>query len=297
MDIMKTTRRDFLQKTALGITLSSLGGYSVLASEEKPAIRLSACDWSLRALGPEGVETAARVGLDGLEISAAADNNNPGDVLAIADPERRNAYKENVKKYGVVVSSVAMGLLNRFPMVSEPRAVPWVEQTIDGTKDLGAKVMLLAFFGKGDLRFGSGRLKQNDVDTLVEQLKGLAPKAEKAGVVIGLENTLSAQQNLDIINRVKSDAVRVYYDVGNSTHNGYDVPKEIRILKNRICQIHFKDNKGYLGEGEVGMDAVAEAMQEIGYKGWVVLETKVIGERDADFKRNAAYTRSLLGLT
>ncbi|MFO7975301.1 MAG: sugar phosphate isomerase/epimerase family protein, partial [Candidatus Hydrogenedentota bacterium] len=212
---MKTTRRDFLQKTGLGITLASVGASRVLGSESKPVMRLSACDWSLRALGPEGLETAARIGLDGLEISAAADNSNPRDVLAIADPERQEAYKENMKKHGVVVSSVAMGLLNRFPMVSEPRAMAWVEQTIAGTKDLGAKVMLLAFFGKGDLRFGSGKLKEKDVDTLVEQLKELAPKAEKAGVVIGLENTLSAEQNLDIINRVRSDAVRVYYDIGN----------------------------------------------------------------------------------
>ncbi|MFO7974411.1 MAG: sugar phosphate isomerase/epimerase family protein [Candidatus Hydrogenedentota bacterium] len=182
-------------------------------------------------------------------------------------------------------------------MVSEPRAMAWVEQTIAGTKDLGAKVMLLAFFGKGDLRFGSGKLKEKDVDTLVEQLKVLAPKAEKAGVVIGLENTLSAEQNLDIINRVRSDAVRVYYDIGNSTGNGYDVPQEIRLLKDRICQIHFKDKKGYLGEGEVDMNAAAKAIRDIGYKGWIVLETKVIDERDADFKRNAAYTRSLFGLT
>ena len=106
-----------------------------------------------------------------------------------------------------------------------------------------------------------------------------------------------AEQNLAIINRVKSSAVRVYYDVGNSTHNGYDVPQEIRLLGDRICQIHFKDNKGYLGEGEVDMKAAGEAMQAIAYTGWVVLETKVIGEREADFKRNAAFTRTLLGLS
>lgn len=296
---MKTNRRDFLRKTGLGITLTAFGSSILLASESRsaPRLRLSACDWSLGALGPEGLETAARVGLDGLEISAAADNNNPGEVLAIAGPERRKAYKEGMKKHGVVVSSVAMGLLNRFPMVSEPRAMAWAEQTITGTKDLDAKVILLAFFGKGDLRFGSGELKEKDVDTLVEQLKTLAPKAETAGVIIGLENTLSARQNLDIINRVKSGAVRVYYDIGNSTHNGYDVPEEIRLLDDRICQIHFKDNEGYLGEGEVSMAPVAEAIHAIGYTGWIVLETKVIDERDADFKRNAAYTRSLLGLT
>jgi sugar phosphate isomerase/epimerase len=294
---MGTSRREFMARTGVGLALAGLGLPRAVAVPLTPAIRLSACDWSLGAQGPEGLNSAAAVGLDGLEISAAADNNKPGDSLAIADPERRKAYKENREATGVAISSVAMGLLNRFPMVSDPRASAWVEQTIDGTKDLGAKVILLAFFGKGDLRFGSGKLREKNADTLVSQLKELAPKAERAGIVIGLENTLSAEQNLHILDKVKSDAIRVYYDIGNSTHNGYDVPTEIRLLKDRICQIHFKDNKGYLGEGEVDMKPVAQAMEAINYKGWVVLETKVIGEREADFKRNAAFTRELLGLT
>ncbi len=293
---MKPTRRDFLVSTSLGLAAAGMTLRGAEAEDAPPRIRLSACDWSLNAYGPEGLETAARVGLDGLEISAAADNSNPGDVLAIADEERREAYKENMKTHGVAVSSVALGLLNNFPMVSDPRAPGWVEQTIAGTKDLGAKVILLAFFGRGDLRFGSGALKEKDVDVLVDILEDLSPKAEEAGVILGLENTLSAEQNLDILERVNNDAVRVYYDIGNSTHNGYDVPKEIRLLAERMCQIHFKDNKGHLGEGEVDMDAVAEAMESIQYKGWVVLETRVLGERDADFMRNAAFTRELLGV-
>jgi sugar phosphate isomerase/epimerase len=292
---MQATRRDFLLQTGFGIAATGFGLSRAMAEDGKPALRLSACDWSLGAWGPEGLALAAAVGLDGLEISAATDNGSPGDVLAVADAERRAAYKEQSKEHGVVVSSVAMGLLNGFPMVSDPRAMAWTEETIDGTKDLGARVMLMAFFGKGDLRDKSGALKTQDVDTLIGQLKELAPKAEKAGVILGLENTLSAEQNLDILGRVQSNAVRVYYDVGNSTANGYDVPAEIRLLRDRICQIHFKDNKGHLGEGEVDMSAAGRAMRDIGYAGWVVLETKVLGERDADFRRNAAFTRALLG--
>ena len=41
----------------------------------------------------------------------------------------------------------------------------------------------------------------------------------------------------------------VYYDVGNSNSRGYDVPAEIRFLKDRIACFHFKDRDRYLGEG------------------------------------------------
>ena len=100
----------------------------------------------------------------------------------------------------------------------------------------------------------------------------------------------------ELVERVGHDAVRVYYDIGNSTSNGYDVPAEIRMLGDRICQFHFKDGGHYLGEGNVAMKPVAEAMNAIGYKGWVVLETSVPSkDRDADFRKNANFVRGLLG--
>src|SRR6185437_5912746 len=73
--------------------------------------------------------------------------------------------------------------------------------------------------------------------------RDIAPAAEKAGVILGLEDTISAEDNVRIMERSKSPAVLTYYDVGNSTEGGFDVQKEIRWLgKERICQFHLKDN-------------------------------------------------------
>jgi sugar phosphate isomerase/epimerase len=216
-------------------------------------------------------------------------------VLQIAKPEYRQQYKDLMQKTGVAVSSVAMGFLNGAPLATDPRGPAWLEQTIEATKDLGAHVILVAFFGKADLRRGK-ELKKQDIDVVVERLKNAAPKAQEAGVILGIENTLSAAQNLAILERVPSETVRVYYDVGNSTDNGYDVPGEIRTLGDRICQFHFKDDGHYLGEGEVNMPPVAEAIHAINYKGWIVLETAIPSkDRDADFKRNVEFVRKLMG--
>jgi L-ribulose-5-phosphate 3-epimerase len=293
---MTMTRRTFLTRTAAGLAGAGVAGACLVsrwsyAQAGASKIRLSACDGSLRAGGPDGLEIARQVGLDGLEVSVGG----PADRLQIADPACIQQYKDSMAKFGLPVSSLLMGLLNNDPLASDPRGPAWLEQTIQATKDLGARVILVAFFGKGDLR-KDGQLKTDDVDAVVERLKAAAPIAEKAGVVLGIENTLSAQQNLAILDRVKSDAVQVYYDIGNSTDGGYDVPAEIRLLGAHICQFHFKDGGHYLGEGKVKMDPVAEAIQAINYKGWVVLETAVPSrDRDADFKRNIAYVRKLLG--
>lgn len=289
---MRTTRRSFIKQTAGGLAGAAIVSNWAVLAQAAPKLRMSACDWSLRMENELGaLEVAKGIGLDGVEISVGA----PADRLQIADKAHRQKYKEVMGKTGMVVSSTAMGLLNGCPVASHDMAPAWIEQTIDATKDLGATVILLPFFVKGDLR-GPDGLKAKDIDAVVGRLKDLAPKAKKAGVVLGIENTLSTKDNLKILDRIQHDAVQIYYDIGNSTGFGYDVPTEIRDLSDRICMFHFKDNKGYLGEGEVEMAPVAEAIADINYKGWIVLETWVGEDRDADFKKNAAYTHKLLGM-
>ncbi len=290
---MNITRRGFLKRTACGAVALSAASRWGLAAGEAPKLKVGACDWSLMVVEPGALEVAKAIGLDGVEISAG----DPADTLRIADPAYRQQYKELAENTGVEVASVAMGLLNNAPLATDPRGPAWLEQTIDATKDLGAKVILLAFFGKGDLRDRRG-LKAAECDAVVERLKAAAPRAEAAGVILGLENTLSAKDNLAILDRVQSDAVQVYYDIGNSTYNGYDVPAEIRELGDRICQFHFKDGGAFLGKGRVEMEPVAEAMRAINYEGWIVLETAMpTRKRDEDFRTNADYVRTLFGMT
>jgi len=288
---MKITRREFIAGSAGAVAGAVL--FSRLADAAPGKVLVGACDWSLGERAKlEGVDVAKACGLDGLEISAS---NKPEDVLDIVNPDWRRQYKEKMAAAGITAPSTAMGFLNSAPLASDPRGPAWLEQTIEGTKDLGAKIILLAFFGNGDLRDKRGNLKPKDVDVVVERLKDAAPKAKECGVILGLENTLSAKQNIEIIERAKSDSVRVYYDVRNSTDNGYDVPAELRFLGDRICQIHFKDGKDYLGEGKVAMPPVAEALAEIEYDGWIVLETSSPSkDRIADFRKNAEFVRDLL---
>jgi len=294
--IMKLSRRSFLHTGLCGA--GALWLASSRLSQAAVQFKMSACDWSLGvSCDPSGLDLALSLGLDGLEISAA---DGAADQLKIADPSYRQQYKEAMERTGLSVSSVAMGLLNDYPFATDDRAGAWLEQTIDGTADLGAKVILLAFFSKGDLLQSKGwlskggDLKAREVDAVVERVKAVVPRAEKAGVILGLENTLSAAQNLAILDRIQSDAVKVYYDVGNSTYSGYDIAREIRELDDRICQIHFKDGGFVLGEGKVDMKAVADAMTAIDYQGWIVLETAVQKkDRDASFRQNAAFVRGM----
>ena len=282
---MFVSRRKFLQAGAIGMA-GALSAHELLAAEpaaEKTSkIRVSAREGSFGG----NLDAAARCNLDGVELYVG----EPAEKLHLADPVVRQKLKEQLKSLGLAVSSLSMDFFNEYPLVSEPRAPAWLEQTIEAAKDLHAEGILVPFFGKGELQ-------PAHYDALVARMKVAAPKAAAAGVVLGLENWLSAKENLEILDRIGSDAVRVWYDVGNSTLRGYDVPAELRQLKGRICMIHFKDGANYLGEGKVKMPPIAEALHAIDYHGWIVLETSCPSkDAEADCRRNATFVRKLMGL-
>jgi L-ribulose-5-phosphate 3-epimerase len=279
-------RRDLLKATAAACGATALGGVSFGSSPKRLNLHIGSCSINFKQ--------AKQAGLEGVEVKAGV----PAERLEIADPAVQEKCKAEMKETGLVIPSIMMSLLNQNGFAIDPRAPAWIEQTIDGAKVLGAKTILVAAFGKTSLLDENRQLKKADVDVTVERLKAAAPRAKAAGVSLALENILNAQQNAEIIERVGSDAVKVYYDVGNTTNQGYDAPAEIRFLKDRIASFHFKDNPHFLGEGKVPFEAVADAMREINYSGWIILETNSPSKDPvADAKRNAEFIRKLFGMS
>jgi L-ribulose-5-phosphate 3-epimerase len=133
-----------------------------------------------------------------------------------------------------------------------------------------------------------------NIRRLVDVLKEVCPRAEKAGLVLGLEDYLSAEDNVRIMDRVRSPALQVYYDVGNSTDKGYDILKEIRLLgRERICEFHVKDGGQLLGKGRIDFREVRKAIDDIGYSGWLQIEGKTPNDLVPDYTADLAYLRAL----
>ncbi len=260
----------------------------LFAAPEKRRFRIGACDWSIRKLGdPAAFAVAREIGLDGVQVSLGT----AADDMHLRKPEVQQQYKEAASKAGLEVASLAIGELNSIPYKSDPRTVQWVSDSIDVCMALGVRVVLLAFFSKGDLRDDPA-----GVDEVVRRLKAVAPKAEKAGVILGLESWLSAQQHLEILERVGSTAVQVYYDVCNSSDRGYDICREIRTLGKRICEFHAKENGSLLGQGKVDFHKVRAALDDIGYRGWVQIEGAVPPDKPLleSYQANCKFLRGIL---
>ncbi|MBV8436252.1 MAG: sugar phosphate isomerase/epimerase [Silvibacterium sp.] len=277
------TRRDLIR------ALAAAGLSTRLAFSAKEQLRIGVTDWNLNlGADPAAVPLASRLGFEGVQISFGrklVDNKLPVD-----NPETIARYLALSKQYKIPIDGTCVDRLHTNGLKSDPLAPKWVSDSIRLTKALETRVLLLPFFGKWALE------NTAEMDFVGDALRELGPEAEKAGIILGLEDTISAENNVRIMERSRSKNVLVYYDVGNSTKAGFDVVKEIRWLgKDRICQFHFKDNPHYLGEGDIQFAPIIHAICDIGFSGYANLETDAHPDTlEADMRRNLLYIRQII---
>ncbi len=277
MDLM-LSRRAFLGSAAAGALLAA----------KASGLKIGTMDTVFRMAGkPEAIALAKKLGLAAVQVTLG--RSADGKTLPLEDPAIRTALRAASKQHGIPLDSTYIDMLHQACLKDSPDAPMWVRKGIEITKSLNASVLMLVFFGKCQV------LQRPELDRVIGLCKELAPEAERAGVILGFENTNSGADNRYAMDKVRSKAFKMWYDVGNSTYNGYDVPKEIRELgRDRICRFHIKD-KGYLGEGQVKLPEILQAINDIGFKGYGYLETTApSGDVEADAKRNLEYLRKLM---
>src|SRR5579859_1109723 len=173
-------------QATVGLSLTAALG-PLFAYPQTRRFKIGACDWSIGKMDdPSAFELAKEIGLDGVQVSMGTEANN----MHLRQPEIQRRFKEASKQAGLEVASLAIGELNNIPYKSDPRTIPWVHDCVDVCQALGVRVVLLAFFGNDDLRDDKA-----GIDEVVRRLKKVAPEAEKAGVLLGIESWLNAEQH------------------------------------------------------------------------------------------------------
>ncbi|HNY42480.1 MAG TPA: sugar phosphate isomerase/epimerase family protein [Bryobacteraceae bacterium] len=268
--------------------LSGLAALPAMAAKSR--LKIGVTDWNLgKGANPESVALAASIGFEGVEISFGRPRPDEGRLPADR-PETIAAYKAALAKHNIGVAGTCVDALHKNCLMNDRLGVRWVSDSIRLSRELGAKTLLLpAFF---DCEVKTPAL----LDSTASALKEVAGEAERAAVTLGLENTLSAEENLRIMDKVGSRNLKVYYDAQNAIRWEHDPFKEIPLLgASRICQFHIKDNGGYLGEGKVPWDRLLQVIVELGFAGWANLETSNPSKDvPADMRRNLAYVRRLM---
>ncbi|WP_348070187.1 sugar phosphate isomerase/epimerase family protein [Dyadobacter sp.] len=238
---------------------------------------------------------AKEIGADGLEVDMGGLGTRETFDNKLADPEIRKQYIEESKELNLEICSLAMTGFYAQSFAKRDGVKKMVSDCISTMQQLNVKVAFLPLGVQGDL------VKNPELRPLIlERLKLIAPLAEKAGVIIGIETALDAAEEVKLLKEVGSKSIQIYFNFSNALEAGRNVCEELEILgKDRICQIHCTDKDGVWLENNtrLDMEKVKNTLDKMGWKGWLVIERSRDASKPQDVKgnfgANTAYMKSI----
>ncbi|OQB79338.1 MAG: Inosose dehydratase [Planctomycetes bacterium ADurb.Bin126] len=242
---------------------------------------------------------AARAGTEGIGLCY----RTAEEARCLGDPRYVVKVRALVERFGLAVTGLHLGvlcadqsLIGPLPLIIQSQDL--VRLAITVAAKLGSPDVVVPFFGRNRIEL------PKEFDTAAAAMSDLAEAAEDHGVTLAIESSLHLSQLQQFLAGCGSDFVKVCMDTGDVTACRHDPASMISGLgRDRIAQVHLKDVRGAsglppdfnirLGRGNVGFTGVANALQGVGYGGWLVLETPPGDDRGAIVAAHVEYTRRL----
>ena len=163
-----------------------------------------------------------------------------------------------------------------------------LKRCVDIAAEMGIEAVAGPLYAPVGFLTGSGRT-DDEWQRAIDGLRAAAEYAGGAGVVLAIEplnrfetyflNT--AADALALVEAVDHPALSVQLDTFHANIEEKDTPAAIRLLGGRLGHFHACENdRGQPGTGQVPWDDVFAALSDVGYDGWVVIETFARGIRD-----------------
>jgi D-psicose/D-tagatose/L-ribulose 3-epimerase len=161
------------------------------------------------------------------------------------------------------------------------RGVAFLNQCVERTADLGARLMC------GPLHSGLGvmtgqRRTEDEWNRSVEGLRKVARRARELGVTLCVEPLnrfetyfLNTQEDAArFVDEIGEPNVRVHYDTFHANIEEKDPVQALRTLGTRVGHVHISENdRGIPGTGHVDWQGSLRALMDIGYNGWLTIES------------------------
>ncbi len=241
-------------------------------------IKLGIVEWALPVDGPYGCKIAADVGFEGIQLDIGSYQRN----FPITKRSVQKAYLEAADQFGIEYPAIGCNALDIYGMVAPKgfpeRAIALKVMTgaIDAAAAIGIPVVMIQSFKASAIE------TEQDFERAINVFGEVCEYAlDKGQITIGMENLLSVDDLIRLIDEVGKPNLKVFFD----TQNYYldqkaDTAAMVEPLMPHICEVHVKD--GYeadiepsgalLGEGDSRFfDTIAE-LRRCGYSGWFISE-------------------------
>lgn len=237
-------------------------------------------------------ELAGHIGFDGVELGI---RSSEARTHALWQPESRARLRTAAEATGVATASLCLhgwGGLAAAPD-SRPDGVAIAKEAIQFAAELGARVILVPLNAPSSMSYDEA------ASGWALALREAGPVAAAAGVTLAMESvgrthTQSAERFQKLMAATQGIGVGIYYDIGNAIFQGFDPLGDMRSLGKLITRIHIKQPGKYLlPDGPINLVKVFEAMVDIGYDDYVVLETSGLDDPVASARANLQFLRTL----
>ncbi|GIW80265.1 MAG: hexulose-6-phosphate isomerase [Gemmatales bacterium] len=257
----------------------------------KKSINLWAFPYPDRMTLTECLQLAKDAGFDGIELNYDLEN----DLSPKSGTKEYAAIRRTAEKIGIAISGICSFLYWPYPLTSNNRAkaergLELGKKMLQAAHDLGTQnVLVVPGAVHIPWRTDYEPVRSDICDRRAKAaVAKMIPLAEKLDVYINIENIffngflMSPEEMNDFVDSFKSDRVRVHFDTGNIML--FQFPEHwIPILGKRIQNTHLKEftKKGTdhslesfrpLLDGTTNWPAVMEALDSVGYRGYVTFE-------------------------
>ena len=258
--------------------------------------KISVCDWMILKRQKIGEFALAReIGCDGIEVDMGGLGKRDTFDNKLRYPHFQKLFREKAQENKVEISSIAMSGFYGQSILARDNYVDLVQDCLNTMKAMNVKTAFLPL-GPCDLA------KNPEIrPELVRRMKVIGDMAAREGRIIGIETSLDAQGDVELLKEIGSKGIKIYFKFQNALEAGRDVSTELKILgRDNLCDlIHCTDTDGVTLDKNTRLDMkkIKATLDSMGWSGWLVIERS----RDAsdvhnvkkNYGTNAAYLKSI----
>jgi sugar phosphate isomerase/epimerase len=261
-------------------------------SRLKIGIRLESLGLALR----RALQEVERLGVGGVQVDAVGDLS-PNQLSQTG----RREFLHLLRAHNLELTALGCPLRRGLDTTQDqqPR-IEHVRKVMSLSFDLGPRVVIVQ----------AGRVPEDAADpraaVLAESLQALGQHGDRTGTTLALETGLESGATLrQFLDRFDSGGLGVNLDPANLLMHRFDPLASVRALQGKVVHAHAKDARAAnasraaqevpVGHGDIEWIALLGALEEIEYRGWLVIEQEMGDNRLADIAASVKFLRRLIG--
>lgn len=229
------------------------------------------------------ITLAKQLNADGLEVDMGGLGNRPTFDNKLLVDSIRQQYIKAAKENNIEIFCLAMTGYYAQSFCGREEYILSIKDCIKTMQLMGVKMAFLPLGVQCDIA------KNPEVrSAVIERLKIAGNLAQQAGVIIAVETSLSAKEEVQLLKEINSPGIKIYFNFSNPLKAGRNLYTELKTLGSQnIAMIHCtnKDSVWLQYDPQINLQKVKRTLYKMKWSGWLVVERS----RDAKQPTNVKY--------